>query len=248
MSSKQDRAADRQSNQNSNIVIASLVPEELAQAAAPAIRTEAAPKPEPPEWSSELTSEELAEIEASEVADEIARAKAVLEKAGIQVGAAGVPFATSGFDMAAFGKIIGDAVASGQAKNMPKRKVTFGEYDPKSAFHPSKKDAKHLTRACFQNGALLMEVTLHDREIELLNAITHSGRYIDRLIEVIIAANGSADEVHLRYNNKTIDQKLDHKGKYRSLEDMLSQIVVAQAAERAEDEQNHDRRAARGRR
>jgi hypothetical protein len=150
--------------------------------------------------------------------------------------------------LAYVGKIMGDAVAAGIAKNQPKRKKTFGEYDPKTAFQPDRRKTLKLNRPAFQNGAWINPVNLFNHEIDALNKITHSGRYIDRLVEVVLVANGADDEVHLRYNNKTMAQRLENKGKWRDLGDMLAQILVAQAAERLEDEihgQNRARMSAR---
>ncbi len=146
------------------------------------------------------------------------------------------PKLPAGFDMAAFGEAIGNAVAAGIARTQPRRKVTFGEYDPKTAFQPDKNKTLKLNRDCFQNGAWMKPTNLFNEEIDALNKITHSGRYIDRLVEVVLIPNGAVDEVHLRYNNKTMAQRLENKGKWKDLADMLRQILVAQALERAEDE------------
>lgn len=151
-------------------------------------------------------------------------------------------------DMRELGRTIAEGVSAGMAANAPKRKIGIAEYDPKTAFLPNKKDAVQLTRACFQNGAQMRPVNMFPEEIRLLNAITHSGRYIDRLVEVVLVPNGADDEVHLRYNCKTIDQRFELKGKVRNLVDMLTQVVEAQAAERAEDERVGSLRAERARR
>lgn len=161
-------------------------------------------------------------------------------------GAARGGFSTA--DLQELGRTIAAGVSAGMAANAPRRKIGIAEYDPKTAFLPNKKDAVALTRACFQNGAQMRPVNMFPEEIRLLNGITHSGRYIDRLVEVVLVPNGAEDEVHLRYNCKTIDQRFELKGKFRDLKDMLTQIAEAQAQERAEDERVGALRAERNRR
>lgn len=132
--------------------------------------------------------------------------------------------------------IIGGAVAEGIGKNT-RPKVTIGQYlqTAYSAFHPNG-PGKKLNRIVWQNNALLREDRLTDAEIDLLNQITHSGRYIERLVEVVVGFDGADEVCHIRYNNKTVEQQFELKGKARNFEDMLRQIVTAQESERAEDD------------
>lgn len=126
---------------------------------------------------------------------------------------------------------IGAAIAEGirdGLKQLAPRKVTFGQYDPKSSFHPDKKKAKHLTRECFQNGARLNEATLFDAEIELLNQIKRPGRYLNRKVEVVIREGTDSETVELRYNNATFEQRSDLKSQARNFLEMLKQIVMEQ--------------------
>lgn len=146
-------------------------------------------------------------------------------------------------DLAAFGQQIGDSIVKGMAANAPRRKVTFGEYDPKTYAQPDKRLTKRLNRDCFQNGGWMNPNSMNNEEIRLLNSITHSGRYIDRSVEVVLVQNGSEDVVHLVYKNKTIAQRLELAGKFRNLEDMLTKICAAQAEERAQDDVDDRRRA-----
>lgn len=151
-------------------------------------------------------------------------------------------------DLAAFGQQIGDSIVKGMAANAPRRKVNFGEYNPKTWAQPDKRKTLKLNRDCFQNGGWMNPNSMTNNEIRLLNSITHSGRYIDRAVEVILAQNGSDDEVHLRYKNKTIAQRLELAGKFRNLEDMLTKITEAQAIEREQDEVDDRRRGSSRRR
>ncbi len=131
--------------------------------------------------------------------------------------------------------LLGDAIAAGIAKAQPK-KISFGQYDPKTVFHPNKATAVKFTRVYYDNGHMISWETCFDKEAALLNRITHSGRYIDRLVEVQVVSEGGDESVHLRYNNRTADQRFTNKGKWRDLTDMLEQIVKAQDEENAEDE------------
>jgi hypothetical protein len=128
------------------------------------------------------------------------------------------------------GTTIGAAVASGIAATT-RRKVTNGEYEqrgPRNSYHPkSKAETPTLKRQLFQNDTFCHEQTLLDREITLLNRITHSGRYFDRLVEVIC----SEDAIAIRYNNKTQEQKFTIKNHFRSLVELLETVVKQQEAE-----------------
>lgn len=127
------------------------------------------------------------------------------------------------------------SIAQTIAANQPKRKVTIGDYNPKSVLHPDGiKNTPKLTRKCYQNGVELHEDTLKDSEIRLLNRITHSGRYIDRKVEVFLQQNGSTDDVHIRYNNKR-DAMFELREFVRNFEDMLTQVIAGQEAEVEQD-------------
>ncbi len=125
---------------------------------------------------------------------------------------------------------LADAISQGMAANT-RRKVTFGEYIQKRAIGRA-----HLTRACFQNGYHFEEENLSNEAMALLNQISHSGRYIDRKVEVIVREDGSEEVVELRYKNKTADDRFELRGLVRTLEDMLTQIVTAQTEERKANE------------
>lgn len=143
-------------------------------------------------------------------------------------------------DADVLGKVIGDAVATGMQKNT-RPKVTIGQYlkTGHSSFHP-KGPGPALLRRTFQNDAMCNPATLYDREVELLNRLTHSGRYIDRLVEVEIRPEGAEDVVYIRFNNRTPDQQIELKGHVKNFIDMLEQIVTAQEKEREEQEMRDD--------
>lgn len=136
------------------------------------------------------------------------------------------------------GKAMGDAVAAGIAAGT-RRKVTFGEYQARggySPFHPDPKKRVKFNRAYFQNGRPIELATAFDAEVELLNQITHSGRYIDRLVEVVVQQDGSEETVDIRFSNKS-QYAFELKGKAKDFTEMLRQIVAAQKLEREEAEE-----------
>lgn len=128
------------------------------------------------------------------------------------------------------GKAIGDAVAAGIAATT-RRKVTAGEYAarPDNPFNPRR---VRLKRESYQNGIRMQSTSLTVKEIQLLNQITHSGRYINRLVAVLVSENeGAEEEVDIRWNNKTRDQQMNFKGEVRSFEELLEKVVAAQKEE-----------------
>lgn len=133
-------------------------------------------------------------------------------------------------NQADLGTTIGAAVASGIAATT-RRKITNGEYallGPRNSYHPkSKAETPILKRQAWQNDTQLHEGTLFDREVVLLNRITHSGRYFDRKVEVI----STDDDVYIRYNNKTNDQRNELKNAFRSLLELLEEVVKVQERE-----------------
>lgn len=144
-------------------------------------------------------------------------------------------------------QLLGDAIAAGISKTT-RRKVTFGEYalTGHSRFHPKPfAETPILRRQSWQNGIWMNPATLHDEEITLLNSITHSGRYMDRQVEVILRGEGASEEVDIRFPNKDINDQLMMKGYAKDFADMLRQIKLVQDEERlekeAEDQARRDR-------
>jgi hypothetical protein len=149
--------------------------------------------------------------------------------------------------LGAFGQIIGDAVARGIATSAPPRKITIGEYVRRGAineFHPDPKVRLSFDRDYYQNGHQISFDTTYDREVELLNQITHSGRYINRLVEVVVVQNGTEEVVNISFSNKR-DKAFELKGHARDFTDILQQIVAAQKEERADQEDDAADRAER---
>lgn len=128
--------------------------------------------------------------------------------------------------MADMGKMIADGIAEGLNRLAP-RKVTFGQYIARQPKKPA------LLRPFSQNGYNVPVITLKSEEIDLLNKLHRSGRYIDRKIEVIIRNQGRevADQsVELRYSNRTPEQKIEFAKLSKDLTDLLQKILLEQEA------------------
>jgi hypothetical protein len=133
------------------------------------------------------------------------------------------------------GETIGNAVASGMSAST-RRKITIGEYLARV-----NKGRPTLTRICWQNDHEIRENVLSVVEINLLNQLHRSGRYIDRLVQVIIGFDAGEEVVYIRYHDKG-DHKFALSGAgVRNFETMLKMILTEQAAEDAEDEREEER-------
>ncbi len=134
---------------------------------------------------------------------------------------------------------IGDAVAAGLEKNNPK-KITFGQYLKRGTKnHPLGLASPKFTRLYFQNGHEVPYDMVNDEVVVLLNSISHSGRYLDRKVEVIVRdTGGDTQSVEFRYMNASIDDRMELKSLFRSFPDLVKQIADLQAAERLEDEES----------
>lgn len=136
---------------------------------------------------------------------------------------------------------IGASVASAmEARDSKGRKVTFGEFQRKRNVGKTK-----LTRHVFQNGFQLNPSRLKNNQIELLNRLNRTGRYIERKIEVLIREDGADEFIEIRYANKSADQRMELRGYIRNFTDMLEQIVKEQDALNAAQEDRDERKAER---
>ena len=156
------------------------------------------------------------------------------------------------FSMEDLGKTIGQAVASGIGAQT-RRKVTIGEYvkSGHSPFHPKPlAETPRFTphHRFYQNGAPIHHVNITDEEVVLLNKIDHSGRYVDRLVEVQYGEDGADTVVNICFKNATPDLQIELKGHCKNFADMLRQITAAQDEERKEAEFNEAEKQERRRR
>jgi hypothetical protein len=138
--------------------------------------------------------------------------------------------ATTGVQGEALTKAFADALKL----SAPPRFIQIGEYDPKTPWHPIASEAHTLKRECYQNGILLNADQMTNKEIDLLNAIDRSGRYIERLVEVILNDDGAEEKLYIRYRNATEDQRNALRTNIRNFADMMQQIVTAQQEAEAE--------------
>lgn len=130
---------------------------------------------------------------------------------------------------------LAEAIAKGIAGSQ-RRKVTIGEYvaTATTSFHPTPGKHLHLRYRAFQNGGECMESTLFDEEIDLLNRITHSGRYINRLVEVDFHDPGGEDPtIRINYNNKResldgLRGELPRTRDYKSVFHAMLAVIVAE--------------------
>lgn len=143
------------------------------------------------------------------------------------------------------GLVIGDAVAAGMTRNQ-RRKITIGEYIARrNAGRPEMK------RRFFQNNVEMLpgDMRISNREIDLLNQINRTGRYINRLVEVVVGQDGPEEVVYFRYNNRKPDHQFAlMSAGVRDFETMLQMIVDAQTAENAEEDADREQRGAPRRR
>ena len=82
---------------------------------------------------------------------------------------------------------------------------------------------------------------LTDREINLFNRLSRSGRFLNRLWEVQV----SSDVVEVRYNNKTTDQRFElanHGNQVRQLETVVAEMDALNATEADEVEEKVEMR------
>ncbi len=135
--------------------------------------------------------------------------------------------------MQAQGAATGDAVAAAMNAALPPRQLTPAQYDPKTTAHPNKHTAAKFTRPCYQNGLLLDWDVTTDEEIRLLNRITHSGWYVDGLVEVIIQKRGHDEAVHVNFKNRESSDKfaIAHQSGPEGFAGLLRKIVKAQEEE-----------------
>lgn len=126
-------------------------------------------------------------------------------------------------------KIIADGISAGMAAAAGPKKVKFGQYNPNSPWHPDKKTAAVLKRACFQNGSRIDPTVVSDADILLLNQIKVSGNYFDGYVDVVVRKQGTEETVDIIYTNNTVDKRLEQKSYFRDFSELVQHIVKHQA-------------------
>lgn len=130
--------------------------------------------------------------------------------------------------LADFGKILADSIVAGMAQQAGPKKVTFGQYDPRSPWHPDKKKRVKLTRVVFQNGNLVNPDMVLDADIVRLNKINRSGRYLNRKVEVSMREDVDAEVIYISYKTQTLDQRMENKTLFVDFSDLLKKILMEQ--------------------
>lgn len=143
------------------------------------------------------------------------------------------------------GAVIGDAVAAGMTKNQ-RPKITIGQYIARL-----KAGRPEMLRRFFQNNVEMLpgDWRVSNAEIMLLNQITRTGRYINRLVEVVIGQDGADEVVYFRYNNRKPDHQFALMAAgVRDFATMLQMIVDAQKIENDLEDVDREHRGAAPRR
>src|SRR5262245_32742091 len=89
----------------------------------------------------------------------------------------------------------------------PPRKVGMDEYVAKTPFHPDGVIHTTLRRRTFQNGRQLDEQFLTDEETRLVNRLV-PGRFLDGLVTIKEAENGTETDLHIMYRSSSPDQRM----------------------------------------
>jgi hypothetical protein len=134
------------------------------------------------------------------------------------------PAAAPGVDVSELAGAIVQAVNAAQGP----RKITAAEYMRTRSVH---RDKPQLTRKIYQNGILLTRRTLTADGINFANAI-QPGLYCDGTVQVVPMRDGATGvALDIRYENKTVDQRMALKTKFPTFEHMLAAILREQSAQ-----------------
>ena len=132
---------------------------------------------------------------------------------------------------------LGDRIADGIARGMqemapPKRiKPGSSRFDPKTPFRS--KNGPRLRGDVYLNGIRLNEDQLTDTEINTCNLITRGGRYVNRIVEVVLSDDAGTRVVLIRYSDKEVDQRMELKNHWRTFQELVDLIVKEQNAVKA---------------
>lgn len=128
------------------------------------------------------------------------------------------------------GDRIADGIAAGLQQMAPPKRIKPGSslFDPKTPFRSKKGPV--LKGDVYQNGIRLNQEQLTDHEIEQLNKITRPGRYINRIVEVVVSTDGGTMVKMIRYSDKEVDQRLELMSHWRSFTELVDLIVKEQSA------------------
>lgn len=126
------------------------------------------------------------------------------------------------------GKQIADGISEGMARMAPQRiKPGSPKYDPRSPFQ-AREGFTRLQGTVYYQGIQLYEHQLTNEEIRLYNQITVGGRYINRLVEVVVSTDAGTRVVLIKFPDRTLDQRMENKNHWRNQQELLELIVREQ--------------------
>lgn len=122
-------------------------------------------------------------------------------------------------------------------KIAPRRKKTMPEY---LAERQRRGAGKQLLHDVYQNGRLVNPSGLSNETIKLLDTLA-TGSYCDGIIDVVRRREGPegiGTRIHLRYNNGTIEERMQFYMRFPTFTKIVTDITNEMAA-RARDEQGN---------
>jgi len=124
-----------------------------------------------------------------------------------------------------FGDKLASAIAAGIAATQGPRKMTIGQYQRAHA-----RKVK-LLRETTQNTHTLFLENLTDEQVNLLNRIHRSGRYLKGKVQVVVKNEAqpiNEQSVHIMYPDATNDQRMENYKLFKDFTDLVKQIVDEQ--------------------
>ena len=124
---------------------------------------------------------------------------------------------------------ITQGIVDAQSKFGPIKQIPITQYKTKSKVNPQglpENKRPKLTRTYKQNGFGIDADKCSDEERRLLEQL-QPGTYCQNLIEVTVRypEGGGSNIVDIRYNNASMEQRLDIQGRFRNLALLLRELV-----------------------
>lgn len=122
-------------------------------------------------------------------------------------------------------KELADAIVAAVNAAQGPRQIKIGEYMRDRSPHRHK---PALARKFFQNGIMLDREQLSKDAIEMLNVLK-PGMYCDGTFRVVPTQDGTKlSALDIRYDNKSIDERMNLKANYPTFEHMLAAMLKEQ--------------------
>jgi hypothetical protein len=123
-------------------------------------------------------------------------------------------------------------------KIAPRRKKTMAEYLKE---RQARGGGKKLLHDVYQNGRLVNPSGLSTKTIEKLDTLA-TGSYCDGMIEVVRIRSGPkgiGTRIHLRYNNGTIEERMQFYMRFPTFTKIVEDIVSEMAERAAQDKRGN---------